>query len=128
MPVLQPTEYDISYFEGQLNGNTHPAGYSSYSKCNYNQVSTMYVPTFEESTGSIYGDICKGLNIKLTNRFIGKKLLVLGAAYGWEVKGFRDLGIDAWGVDVSSYAISQAQPAIQPYLINQNALDRKSVV
>jgi hypothetical protein len=122
MAVLQASEYDISYFDGRLNENTHPAGYTEYGRVQFNQFSTKFVPTLAESTGNLFGDLCKGMNINLNNRFVGKTLLILGAAYGFEVKGFRDLGIDAWGVEVSPYAISKAEPAIQPYLINQNAL------
>ena len=116
MPVLQSSEYDISYFNGQGTTYTHNAGYTDYSWVNYPSVSNRYVPTIEDSTGTIYGDLAKGLNINLNNRFIGKSVLVVGCAYGFEVKGFRDLGIDAWGIDVSAYAISQADPSIAPYL------------
>ena len=120
MPILQPTEYDIKYFDPKNPLNTsgleHVAGYSKYSRVQYNQVSTRHVPTLEDSTGTIFGDLCKGMNIMVNSRFIGKKLLVLGCAYGFEVEGFRALGIDAWGIDVSAYAISQAKPAVLPYL------------
>jgi len=115
MPVLQPSEYDERYFDGKNQTYTHNAGYTDYNKIQYNQISARYLP-IEESTGNVFGDLCKGLNIKLTNRFIGKSLLVIGCAYGFEVKGFRDLGIDAYGIDVSDFAISQADPSIQPFL------------
>ena len=120
MAVLQPTEYDIKYFDPKNPLNTsgleHLAGYTKYSRVQYNQRSTRYVPTLEDSTGTIFGDLCKGMNIMVNNRFVGKKLLVLGCAYGFEVEQFRALGIDAWGIDVSAYAISQADPAVLPYL------------
>lgn len=117
MAILQPNEYDASYFDGKNYGVTHPAGYSCYANTQYNQVG-LFSPTvpIEQSTGNVFGDLCKAFNIKLTNRFVGKKLLVIGCAYGFEVKAFRDLGIDAWGIDVSSFAISQAESSIQSYL------------
>ena len=30
--VLQPNEYNIDYFDGEVSGTTHPAGYSTYEK------------------------------------------------------------------------------------------------
>ncbi|MCK5023421.1 MAG: class I SAM-dependent methyltransferase [Candidatus Aenigmarchaeota archaeon] len=41
---------------------------------------------------------------------------MVGCAYGFEVEGFRALGIDAHGIDVSEFAISQAKSELQPYL------------
>jgi hypothetical protein len=117
MAVLQPSEYDASYFEGGEQTYAHNAGYTHYHRVQYNQRG-MYAPTvpIEESTGNVYGDLCKVFNIKLNARFVGKKLLVIGCAYGFEVKAFRDLGVNAWGIDVSAFAISQAESSIQPYL------------
>lgn len=114
MAVLQPNEYDASYFEGSTQTFAHNAGYSSYQGVEYNQVSTRFVDTLEDSTGTVFGDMAKGLNVN--NRFIGKKILIVGCAYGFLVQGLRNLGIDAWGIDVSSFAISQAVPEVAPYL------------
>ena len=118
MAVLQPSEYDVSYFDGRLSSYTHNAGYTQYARVAnpvFGRFANQGVP-IEESTGNTYFDMCKALNINLNSRFIGKSLLVLGCAYGFEVAGFRSLGIDAWGLDVSQYAYDQADPAIQPYL------------
>ena len=114
MPVLQPTEYDASYFEGASQSLTHNAGYSDYSRVQYNSRSTRFVASLEESSGTVFGDMAIGLNVN--GRFIGKKMLVVGCAYGYLVQKLRDLGVDAWGIDVSPFAIGQADPAVAPYL------------
>jgi len=119
MAVLSTSEYDALYFEGAENTLAHNAGYSSYRRLNVKTkglFSDRNV-SIEDSTGNYYGDLCKSLNINLNSRFVGKRLLVIGSAYGYEVAQFRALGIDAYGIDVSQYAYDQADPAIQPYLI-----------
>ena len=121
MPVLQPSEYDASYFEGSTQTYTHNAGYGEYHRMQYNRVAAGFGFTAEESTGNVFGDLAKGLNIKLNGRYVGKTVLVLGYAYGYEVKAFRDLGILADGIDVSPFAISQAEASIQQYLQVQDA-------
>jgi predicted TPR repeat methyltransferase len=59
---------------------------------------------------------------KLLGFLDGKKVLELGCAKGYGVQWLRQQGIDAWGMDVSAYAISQADPSVQPYLITANAV------
>ncbi len=43
-------------------------------------------------------------------------VLDVGCAYGFIVQRLRDVGIQAFGVDISDYAMSQARPDIQRYL------------
>ena len=43
-------------------------------------------------------------------------VLDVGCAYGYLVQRLRALGINARGIDVSSYAIAHADPAVRPYL------------
>jgi len=44
------------------------------------------------------------------------KVLDIGCALGYLVKRLRDKGIDAWGIDISQYALSQAPDEVKPYL------------
>lgn len=44
------------------------------------------------------------------------KVLDVGCAKGFLVKAFEDSGIEAWGVDISEYAISKAPMDIRPKL------------
>jgi trans-aconitate methyltransferase len=45
-----------------------------------------------------------------------ESFLDLGCASGFLVRALREREILAWGIDCSSYALSQADPAIRPYL------------
>lgn len=98
--VLNPSEYDISYFDGKDAATRHNAGYGSYKRWNRNDSEHFkdQAATFVNQYG-----------------FTGK-LLDIGCAKGFHVKDLRDLGVDAWGVDVSSYAIGEAEAAVAPYL------------
>jgi ubiquinone/menaquinone biosynthesis C-methylase UbiE/glycosyltransferase involved in cell wall biosynthesis len=44
------------------------------------------------------------------------KILDIGCAMGYLVKRLRDRGADAWGIDISKYAISHAPYDVKPYL------------
>lgn len=50
----------------------------------------------------------------------GKRVGVLGCAYGFSVVGMRIHGVDAWGVDVSEFAIQQ-WPSAGPWLLLADA-------
>ena len=50
------------------------------------------------------------------NHFNPKRVLDVGCAKGFLVKAFKDLGIEAWGVDVSDYAISSAPDDVRSTL------------
>ncbi|MGQ0628725.1 MAG: class I SAM-dependent methyltransferase [Phycisphaerales bacterium] len=45
----------------------------------------------------------------------GESVLDFGCAKGFLVKALRMLRRDAWGIDASSYAISQAPPEVRPF-------------
>ncbi|MBK8047997.1 MAG: methyltransferase domain-containing protein [Anaerolineales bacterium] len=45
-----------------------------------------------------------------------QSVLDVGCAYGLLVETLRERGVDAYGIDVSEYAISQAAPVVQPYV------------
>ena len=49
------------------------------------------------------------------------KLLDIGCAFGYIVKRLRDKGIDAWGIDISQYALSRAPEEAKPYLKHGSA-------
>jgi SAM-dependent methyltransferase len=44
-----------------------------------------------------------------------KSVLDVGCAMGYLVEALRERGVEAWGFDVSEYAIENAQPAIRDY-------------
>lgn len=53
-----------------------------------------------------------------------KRVLDAGCALGFLVEAFWDRGIEAWGIDVSSYAISQVRRDLQPYCHVGSIADR----
>jgi SAM-dependent methyltransferase len=54
----------------------------------------------------------------------GEMVLDFGCAKGYLVKALRMLHRNAWGVDISSYALSFADPEIRSFLVNDlNKLD-----
>ena len=55
--------------------------------------------------------------------FAPKSVLDIGCAFGYMVKYLRERGVEAWGIDTSTYAISQADEKIQPYLRVSSACD-----
>jgi ubiquinone/menaquinone biosynthesis C-methylase UbiE len=52
-----------------------------------------------------------------------KSVLDVGCAYGFLVKRLRDKGIEAYGVDISQYAIDHAPQEVKPYLKVASAHD-----
>ena len=106
MPVLQPNEYDASYFDGNSQPMRHNAGYSRYERWNRNDGAN--------STGEFWLD--KATEIVNLRQLQGKKVLEIGSAKGFLVEDMRALGVDAYGLDVSQYAYDQASPAVQPFL------------
>lgn len=55
--------------------------------------------------------------------FQPKTVLDMGCAYGYLVEALRSRGVEAYGIDISKYAISSADESIKPYLKNMSALD-----
>jgi len=106
MAVLKPEEYDISYFDGRKSTYAHNAGYSNYQRWYRDESNDWY-------------DLAKLLNDRYDLK--GKKVLDLGCAKGFLVEDLRSMGIDAYGIDISNYAISQAKDVVKPYLLQADA-------
>jgi len=52
--------------------------------------------------------------------FNPKRILDIGCAKGFLVKAFRDIGIEAYGVDISKYCLSTAPKDVKGYLIRSD--------
>lgn len=113
MPVLQPEEYDISYFDGKLTSLTHNAGYTEYTRWKRRDLGSVDNP--RESQDEFFKDIAHEF-FKKNFDYTGKKVLEIGCAKGYIVQSLRDLNVDAYGIDVSSYAIGEADDEVKPYL------------
>lgn len=112
MAVLQPSEYDQAYFDGKIGPLEHVAGYSKYKR--WPRYDTGILTDINDCTGEYFRDIAKYYIDKYN--MAGKKALELGCAYGFIVEDLRDMGVDAYGIDVSQYAYDQASSAVKPYL------------
>lgn len=106
MTVLQPNEYDASYFDGAEQTLRHNAGYSRYRR--------WFRMQGVDSQGEHYKDIAKTLFDKY--ELNGKKVLEIGCAKGFVVKDLRDFGSDAFGIDVSQYAVDEAESGMNSFL------------
>ncbi len=106
MALLQPIEYDISYFDGAKAGVTHNAGYSRYER--------WYRKDSKKSLGEYFKDYA--VRLVETYALTGLKVLEIGCAKGFIVKDMRDLGVDCYGLDVSKYAIDNAEAGMDKYL------------
>lgn len=101
MPVLDPSEYDASYFDGRLQTLKHNAGYGRYF--NWQRFDGA------GSTGSWWGDYAAGWLNQLS--LSGKKVLEIGCAKGFFVEQMVDAGVDAYGLDVSDWCINSCNQA-----------------
>lgn len=91
---VPPSRYDADYFEhGPIAG---VSGYMNYS----------WMP---ERTLRMAHHLILSLGIT-------GKVLDFGCAKGFLVRALRILGVEAWGVDVSEYAIEHADPEVRQYL------------
>ena len=107
MALLLPTEYDASYFDGRLQSLAHNAGYSRYERYYHDETNNFDL-----------------MAVDILNRYsVGNKdILEICCAKGFLVEDLVNRGIDAFGVDVSAYAIGQANPAIASRLTVQRLL------
>ena len=91
--------YNESYFEGRKYG-AQPGGYDAYGRTAYHMISAA----------------SKARRLKTEFGLTGA-VLIVGCAYGFLVEELVNLGVDAYGLDISEFAIGQAAPEIQHRLI-----------
>lgn len=106
MTVLKPKEYDISYFDGDKSEKTHEAGYSTYVR--------QFGNPKKDSLGEFWLDVAADLAFKY--QLQGKTVLELGCAKGFIVKSLRDLGVNAYGIDISEYAVGQCETEVASFI------------
>lgn len=54
---------------------------------------------------------------------IWRKILFVGCGKGFEVLYFRNKGYDAWGIDISKYAIDNCHPDVKKYVFHEDICD-----
>lgn len=60
---------------------------------------------------------------RIIEKYAPKTVLDMGCAFGYLVSALRNKGVQAYGIDISEYAVSQADAAIKPYIKAMSALD-----
>lgn len=65
----------------------------------------------------------RNIAAKITMSLQPRTVLDAGCAFGYLVEALREQGVDAWGVDVSEYAIGQASEHIRIFLCAQSAAE-----
>ena len=102
MAVLLPVEYDASYFDGVTQALAHNAGYSRYAR--WPSADAGRMTEGRASTGEYWRDKA----VEMVHRFdlVGKSVLEIGCAKGFLVEDMVAEGVDAFGLDVSAWAIN----------------------
>jgi len=101
-------QYDADYYERGIE-----SGKSLYT-------SYRWIPEFTLPTAMV---IIDALGIRPHERFLD-----FGCAKGYMVKAMRMLRRDAWGIDVSRYAIEQAPEDVKPFVSVCDDLDAYAMV
>lgn len=98
MPYIDYGGFGADYFEGRTATNPHPAGYSHYRR--------DLLPFDSYADFMANEIIADGIDPA------GEKVLVAGCAYGYTVEHLiEQWDVDAYGMDVSSFAVQQAEAA-----------------
>lgn len=103
--------FDKEYFDGELVGKTLPWGYSYYKR--------WYGFDGINSKGEYWKDKAQYLYSRLHLK--DKKVLEIGCAKGFLVADLRELGVEVWGIDISSYATSQIEEQVKKYICCSDA-------
>lgn len=110
--VLHQSEYDASYFDGDSQPLRHNAGYAAFQRWH----------RFDGPNSS--GEFWRDVAARFTSRFslVGKSTLEIGCAKGFLVEDMRDLGVNAFGIEVSEYAVSHASRLAMPSITRGDIL------
>lgn len=75
-------------------------------------------PTRESGYGEAltYRDEFGEVAVLAQELFSPSRILDLGCAKGFQVQAFRRQGLEAWGIDISDYAVSEAPAEVVPFL------------
>jgi len=89
--------FDEDYFFGAATGNLIPGGYSNYSTTAYS------LETAPERASRIIAEAAvSGIDL------IGGSVLVIGCAFGILMDALIKEGVNAYGIDISNYAIRKS--------------------
>lgn len=87
--------FDEAYFMGDNVAEPNPAGYSNYERDSYTNETAV-------ARAERIISICQETGLVINTA------LVIGCAYGYLVKAFTNLGVQAYGLDISPFAINES--------------------
>lgn len=93
-----------------------------YTKTYYDQYSVENGHEHYENATDIK-EFLRGVAEKIQDGIKPQSVLDVGCAMGYLVETLRDLGVEAYGIDVSEYAISRVRDDLKPYCKASSALD-----
>jgi GT2 family glycosyltransferase len=122
-PVVRGNEDDVLYnVLKQLSENDSDAVETviNATSCFYDE--TYYRTTYASPTGPPYSReepewqrFFGGIASEIVNAVRPKTVLDAGCAIGMLVEALRNLGVDAYGIDISTWAIKQVPDDVRPY-------------
>lgn len=71
----------------------------------------------------IWLQLFNGIADSIVRRIQPRTALDVGCAMGFLVEGLRDRAVDAYGIDISEYAVQRVRPDLQPYCHVGSILD-----
>jgi glycosyltransferase involved in cell wall biosynthesis len=86
-----------------------------YGKEYYDHYSTDQGPLPYDRKQPIWNNHFGAMAKTIVERFHPTRVMDIGCAKGFLVEHLRDCGVEAYGIDISPYAISEVRPDIQPY-------------
>lgn len=107
----------VKVFEGSKGADFYGEGYylraegSNYGRRDASG-NVLFTPYDEESYLPRNRALAKGI----FDLYKPKSVMVLGCARGYLVRAFRELGVDAVGVDISRWAVENSDPTIREHL------------
>jgi len=91
-------------------------GEKNYDKEYYNNYHTDLGPlSYDDSER--WMPFFTGIAERLIKDFAPKTVLDAGCAMGYLVSAFRERGVEAYGIDISEYAVSKIPDAIKPFCV-----------
>lgn len=109
--------FDARYFEGEEVDDPHPAGYSFYDRD-----ARSFAKQADAALAACHA---RGVNPAAS----GASMLVVGCAYGYTVESLLAMGVDAWGLDVSTHATTRgaARLGIADRVLQGDAADSADI-
>lgn len=95
---------------------------TQYDKKYYDSYKSESCMKYERGNG--WEDVFKKISQNIVSEINPKSVLDVGCAFGFLVEALRDSNVEAYGIDVSDYAISQVRDDIKEYCKVQNISEK----